>query len=121
MKKYGMLAAVAAILSISAGAWAAFSQDVFVSSIEVDSLPGPGANTVTSTYLRFATPPNNKTACSSPDQSVIDGPAEHVRSVTALTTAAMLAGKKVNVLYGIGCFTVGSVSYSKITNVNVTQ
>lgn len=121
MKNFGISAAFAAVLSVSAVGLAAFSQDVSVTSIEVDAAPGPGAGTTTSTYLSFSTTPNSKTACTDANLSVIDGTAEHVRSVTALLNGAMLAGKKVNVFYNAGCFTAGGTTYSKIANVRVQQ
>ena len=121
MKKYGILAAFAAVLSVSAVGWAAFSQEVFVANIELDAAAGPGVGTTTATYLTFSATPNSKTVCADPTQSVIDGSTDHVRNVTAIATSAMLAGKKVSVFYNAGCFSSGGTTYSKIANIKVLQ
>lgn len=121
MKKRRALLLVGAVLSISAASWAAMSQPVLITSIEVDDAAGPGAGTTTSTYLSFSTAPNNQPSCQVNSQAVIDGTAEHVRAVTSLATAAMLAGKNVQVAY-LSCSTpLAGATYPRVANIKLVQ
>src|SRR6476620_1633360 len=102
MKKLGMIAVAAAILSASALCMAAVfsSNPAFITSVEIDNVPNDGEGQVpatTSTFLQFSQQPNTYPGCTG-TLSVITGSADNVRNATALATAAMLAGKKVTIL-----------------------
>jgi hypothetical protein len=135
MKKLGMMAAVAGILSVSAVCFAAvFSTNpAFITSVEIDNVPNDGEGQVpatTSTFLQlsqqantYPTDPATGNKCTGV-LSVITGSAENVRNSTALATAAMLAGKKVTILYSNKapvCTTYGGLTYGKIADIRVQQ
>jgi len=131
MKKFGIGALAATILSVSTVSLAlGFSTNpLLITSVEVDKATGPGdvgeAASLTSTFLTFSGTPNSKPSCTSA-QSIIFGPPEHVRNLTSLATAAMLAGKKVKVYYtsapgSTNCFTIGGSTFAKIAHLNVAQ
>jgi len=129
MKKYGMLAVAVGILSASAVCWgvtAISTNPVFLTAIEVDNIAAPGDGGTaapTSAFLTFSAQPNTKTSCAGVE-SVISGSAEHVRNTTSLATAAMLAGKKVRVIYSTvapQCAVYGSTGYSKVAGLRVEQ
>jgi len=120
-KNRGILASMAAVLLISTASWASLSQDLLVTSIEIDDEAGPGAGTTTSTYLSFSALPSSATVCKVRSQFVIDGTPEHVRNVTSVATAALLAGKKVEVAFLDSCFSASGTTYSKIANIKMLQ
>lgn len=88
-----------------AAAWSTTSSTIDM--VEIDNVSGTG----TSTWVGFTSTPNNKPGCGTQPQCVFMGSAEHVRAMTSLATAAMLAGRPVRVNWEGTCQTGG---YAKI-------
>ncbi|MET0790535.1 MAG: hypothetical protein ABW061_03360 [Polyangiaceae bacterium] len=104
---FGLATVLATGTALAAGPW---SSAVNIATIELD----PTA-TGTSTYFSFASAPSGKPACGTSSQSIVVGPAEHVKAVTNLATAAFLAGKQVKVYWEGTCDT----SYAKIQLITI--
>ncbi|HET9959710.1 MAG TPA: hypothetical protein VFQ61_34695 [Polyangiaceae bacterium] len=91
-------------------AGAAWSNDNFISDIEVSA----GV-----TYLKFGTAPlNNPCTTANPSENVqvlLSGTADSVRSMASVATAAFLASKPLRIYYDGNC----TGKYAKITGVRV--
>jgi hypothetical protein len=94
---FGLATALASSTALAAGPW---SGPVNIATIELDP-----TGTGTSTYFSFASAPSGKPACGTSSQAIVVGPAEHVKAVTNLATAAFLAGKQVKVYWEGTCDT----------------
>ena len=99
VKKLGLALGAMTIFASSLAAAASWTAPLKITSIEVD----PVGNVGTATWLAFSTTPTGKPACGKAGQVELTGPADQVKAMTALATAAFLAGKTVTLYWDGGC------------------
>lgn len=96
------LALVGLLVSASALAAGAYSTNpVGLTVVEVDT--STSATNGTSTFLTFASWPNNKPACGTGPQAELTGSVDNVKALTSLATAALLSGKTIRVYWDGTC------------------
>jgi hypothetical protein len=103
-------------------AWAStpiWSNAVTIASIELD--PNPGGSYQSSTYLTFTTPPTGRpgsapTVCNTSAFVILTGPADHIKAMTTLATAAFLAGRTVKLYWDGTC----TGAYANVQNISIS-